>query len=155
MAVYDNYIYRLSTVAPQPVFSIDLPKDLQWSDELTWNVVEQSIDYSLTGSLLIEEGVKQKGRYITLTGLDNMAWITREKGQTLLSMANSPGLVMTLRFLDKDNPANILFTFNTMFRHFEKPAVDIRRILQYDQFEAGAYYIVNSIKLMETLAYGA
>lgn len=154
MAVYDNYIYRLSTVAPQPVFSVDLPKDLQWGDELTWNVVEQSIDYSLTGSLLIEEGVKQKGRYITLTGLDNMAWITREKGQTLLSMANSPGLVMTLRFLDKDNPANVLFTFNTMFRHFEKPAVDIRRILQYDQFEAGAYYIVNSIKLMETLAYG-
>ena len=155
MAVYDDYIYRLSTVAPQPVFSIDLPKDLQWSDELTWNVVEQSVDYSLTGSLLIEEGAKQKGRYITLAGLDNMAWITREKGQTLLSMANSPGLVMTFQFLDKNNPANILFTYNTMFRHFEKPAVDIRRILQYDQFEAGAYYIVNSIKLMETLAYGA
>lgn len=154
MAVYDDYIYRLSTIAPQPIFSVDLPKDLQWADELTWNVVEQSVDYSLTGALLIEEGVKQKGRYITLSGLDNMAWITREKGQTLLSMANSPGLVMTLQFLDKNNPANILFAFNTMFRHFEKPAVDIKRILQYDQFEAGAYYIVNSIKLMETLAYG-
>ena len=154
MAVYDDYIYRLSTIAPQPIFSVDLPKDLQWADELTWNVVEQSVDYSLTGALLIEEGVKQKGRYITLSGLDNMAWITREKGQTLLSMANSPGLVMTLQFLDKNNPANILFAFNTMFRHFEKPAVDIKRILQYDQFEAGEYYIVNSIKLMETLAYG-
>jgi hypothetical protein len=151
--VYDDYIWRLSTVAPQPVFSVDLPKDLQWVDELTWNTVEQSVEYSLTGTLLIEEGVKQKGRFITLEGKDDMAWITRSVGTTLLSMANSPGLVMTLKFVDSANPANVLHTFNTMFRHFEKPAVDIRRILQWDQFETGAWYIVNSIKLMETLPF--
>lgn len=155
MAVYDNYYYKLSTVAPQPVFSVSLPKDLLWPDELTWNTVEQTADYSLTGALLIEEGVKQKGRAITLTGLDNMAWITREAGLTLLAMANSPGLIMTLEYLDSETPFDVLFSFNVMFRHYEKPAVDIKRILQWDQFETGAYYIVNSIKLMETLAYGA
>ena len=154
MAAYDDYYYKLSTIAPQPVFSINLPKDLQWSDELTWNVIEQEVGYSLTGSLLIEEGVKQKGRHITLSGLDNMAWITREQGLVLLAMANSPGLVMTLQFINSVSPFNVLFQHNVMFRHFDKPAVDIKRILQWDQFETGAYYIVNSIKLMETLAYG-
>ena len=154
MAVYDDYIWRLSTVAPQPVFSVDLPKDLQWAEELTWNTVEQSTEYSTSGALLIQEGVKLKGRYITLAGKDDMAWITREQGVTLLSMANSPGLVMTLRFLHPGTMATLL-TFNTMFRHFEKPAVDIKRILHWDQFETGAWYIINSIKLMETLAYGA
>lgn len=155
MAVYDDYIYRLSTVAPQPVFSVDLPKDLQWPDEFTWNKVEQNAEYSIGGNLLTQEGVKLQGRHITLTGIDNMAWITREKAIVLQAMQDSPGLIMTLQFLNSLNNTQILFTKNVMFRLYEKPAVDIKRILQYDQFEAGAWYIVNSIKLMETLAYGA
>ncbi|MCK9348235.1 MAG: hypothetical protein M0P41_04815 [Sphaerochaeta sp.] len=155
MAVYDDYHYKLYSDAPQSVFAVYLPKDLQWADELTWNAVAQSVEYSLTGALLIQEGVKQKGRTITLSGLDNMAWITREVGSTLLSMANTPGLVMTLEFKHKTNLEDVLFSYNVMFRHFEAPAVDIKRILQWDQYEEGAYYIVNSIKLMETTAYGA
>lgn len=151
---YDDYIWRLSTVAPQPVFSVDLPKDLLWSEELTWNTVDQNVEYSLSGALLIQEGVKLKGRMITLVGKDDMAWITREIGLTLLNMSNSPGLVMTLKFLDP-NTQTTLHNFNTMFRHYEKPAVDLKHIKQWDQFESGAWYIINSIKLMETLAYGA
>lgn len=153
MILYDDYIWRLTTAAPQPVFSIDLPKDLQWEDELTWNKVDQSTEFSLTGALLIQEGVRQKGRYITLIGKDDMAWITREVGVSLLAMANSPGLVITCSFLHPGTNT-VLHSFNTMFRHFEKPAVDIKRILHWDQFEPGAWYIVNSIKLMETLAFG-
>lgn len=154
MAVYDDYHYKLYTAVPQSVFTVDLPKDLQWTDEFTWNAVEQSVGYSLTGSLLIEEGVKQKGRYITLAGMDNMAWITREQGTVLLAMANSAGLIMKLEFTNRLAPFDVLFSFDVMFRHFEAPAVDIRRIQHWDQYETGAYYIVNSIKLMETLPYG-
>ena len=145
--LYDGYIYRL--VSTSPAVSIDLPKDLQWVDELTWNKVDQTVEYSLTGALLIQEGVKQKGRYITLNGLDNMAWIDRLKGLALLSLANEPNVVMSLTFLEYANPANVVFSYNVMFRHFEKPAVDIKRILQWDQYEPDAWYIVNSIKLME------
>jgi len=152
---YDDYIYKLTSGPPQASFSLDLPKDLQWVDELTWNAVDQSTEFSLTGALLVQEGVRQKGRYVTLNGLDNMAWITREQGLSLLSMANTPGLILTLKFLDSVNQANVLFSMNVMFRHFEKPAVDIKRILQWDQYETGAWYIINSIKLMETNAYGA
>jgi len=150
---YDDYIYRLSTAAPQPIFSIDLPKDLEWKDELTWGVVDQLVEYSLTGALLIQEGVKQKGRPITLTGKDNMAWITRSQGLILLNMRNSPGLVMKLEFLDKNPPNFALFTFNVMFRHSEG-AVDLSNIKDFDQYEDDAWYIVQAIRLMETTAYG-
>jgi len=150
---YDDYIYRLSTVAPQSVFSIDLPKDLEWKDELNWGTVDQIVEYSLTGALLIQEGVKQKGRPITFTGKDNMAWITREQGLTLLAMRNTQGLVMTLKFLNKNAPASVLFSFNVMFRHSEG-AVDLSNIKDFDQYESDAWYIVNAIRLMETTAYG-
>lgn len=151
---YDDYIYRLSTANPQPIFSIDLPKDLEWKDELNWGVVEQVVEYSLTGALLIQEGVKQKGRAITLTGKDNMAWITRAQGTTLLAMRNSPGLVMKLEFLDKNPPYTALFTFNVMFRHNEG-AIELSNIKDFDAYENDAWYIVQAIRLMETLAYGA
>lgn len=150
MSIYDDYIYRLSTADPQPIFTIDLPKDLQWNDELTWNKVEQNVEYGLTGSLLIQEGSKKKGRYITLAGVDNMAWITREKGIILYDMASTAGLIMTFQFINPTT-SHSLFSYNTQFRHFESPALDIKRILQWDQYDTGAYYIINSIKLMETL----
>jgi len=155
MVVYDDYYYKLYSETPQSVFSVSLPKDLQWADELTWNAVAQSTEYSLTGALLIQEGVRQKGRTITLVGLDNMAWITRDVGLKLLNMANTPGLVMKLKFLSSVHPYPVLFSHNVMFRHFEAPAIDIKRILHWDQYEEGAYYIINSIKLMETIPYGA
>lgn len=154
MAAYDDYVYKLVSDVPQPVFVIELPKDLQWSDELSWNSVEQNVVYSTTGELLIQEGVKKQGRPITLIGLDNMAWLTREQGLILYNMVQSPGLVLTLTFFNKLNPSEVLFSKSVRFRNYEKPALDMRRILHWDQYEAGAWYIVNLIKLMETSAYG-
>lgn len=158
---YDDYVYRLSVVAPQSAFctitlpfSMDLPKDLQWIDEQSWGAVEQSVDYSLTGALLIQEGKKLKGRYITLVGADNMAWITRVQGNDLMVLRDIPTLVMNLKFVDKNNSSNILFSKNVMFRHSEG-ALDLQNIKNFDQYEADAWYIVKTIRLMETLAYGA
>lgn len=151
---YDDYVYRLSSAVPQPIFSIDLPKDLLWSDELTWGPVDQTVEFGLTGALLIQEGVRQKGRPITLTGRDNMAWITRDQGLTLQSMRYSPGLIMTLKFVHKTIAINCKFTMNVMFRHNDG-AVDLSPIKDFDQYETGAWYIVKAIRLMETLAYGA
>ena len=152
--IYDNYIWKITTEAPQPVFSLSLPKDLQWTDEFNWSPVGQNTEFSLTGALLVQEGVKQKGREITLSGLDNMAWITRETAAVLMSMRNTPGLIMTLQFLDYYNVANVLHSFNVIFRQSEG-ALDLKPIKQWDQFEPGAFKIINSIKFMEYLAYGA
>lgn len=51
---------------------ITLPDDVIWPDEFQYNQVEQTRERSLTGGLLIQEGVKQYGRPITLEG-----WLDR------------------------------------------------------------------------------
>jgi len=158
---YDDYVYRISVAAPQSTFctltlpfSIDLPKDLQWTDEPNWGAVEQAVDYSLTGALMIQEGKKQKGRTITLVGADNMAWLTRGEGESLMTLRDIPALVMNLKFVDKNDSNDVLFSKNVMFRHSEG-ALDLQNIKNFDQYEPDAWYIVKAIRLMETLAYGA
>lgn len=62
-----------------------LPSDLVWPDELEWLPVEQSIEFLSEGALLIQEGVKQAGRPITLTG-----FLSRAQLQALRVMAATP-----------------------------------------------------------------
>lgn len=48
--------------------TITLPTDLNWTDEYKWTPVVQSQEYAISGSLIVEEWVKQAGRPITLQG---------------------------------------------------------------------------------------
>jgi hypothetical protein len=48
--------------------SIILPATLVWEDELTWTPIVQSVTPSLTGAPIIQIGVWQAGRPITLVG---------------------------------------------------------------------------------------
>lgn len=45
---------------------IVLSDDLEWTDEFGWSSVEQSKEYTIGGSLIIQEGTKLAGRPITL-----------------------------------------------------------------------------------------
>ncbi len=45
-----------------------LPPTLVWEDEIPWSPVEQTVERSLTGALIVQEAVKLGGRPITLTG---------------------------------------------------------------------------------------
>ena len=47
-----------------------------WIDEFDWQPVEKALEYSLTGALLIDVGVKQAGRPITLQGSEDAGWLT-------------------------------------------------------------------------------
>lgn len=60
-----------------------LPNDLLWTDELSWTPVVATNTYTLTGSLIIEQGVRQAGRPITLQADPDMAWVTRTTVETL------------------------------------------------------------------------
>lgn len=40
--------------------------DMEWTDEFGWSPVEQSKEYTIGGSLIIQEGIKLAGRPITL-----------------------------------------------------------------------------------------
>lgn len=46
--------------------SIELDDQFEWADEFDWDPVAQEQERSLTGALLVQEGVKLHGRPITL-----------------------------------------------------------------------------------------
>lgn len=76
--------------------TLTLPDALNWVDELSWSPVQQTKTYTTTGALLIEEGVRQAGRPITLEGSQDTTWCTRDMVLTLRTWASAPGAVMTL-----------------------------------------------------------
>ena len=76
-----------------------LPDDLIWVNEFDWNAVEQSVERSLNGALLVQEMAKQKGQSIELNG-ENSGWLTRAQVLELQLMAQSPNKIMTLILAD-------------------------------------------------------
>ena len=79
--------------------TVTLPDALNWTDEYSWSPVQQTTTYTTTGALLIEEGVKQAGRPITLEGAMDSTWCTRALVDQLRAWAAQTGmlLVLTLR----------------------------------------------------------
>lgn len=76
--------------------TITLPEDLFWDAEFEWTPVVQSREYTLTGSLIVEEAVKQAGREIVLAGDDSTSWIDKSTLDDLIASTHIPGLVMIL-----------------------------------------------------------
>lgn len=75
--------------------TIDLPPDLQWTDEFDWSDVEQTKEYSLTGALIVQQGVKAKGRPFTLQS-NGASWVKRSVVELLQTFYNTPDTVFTL-----------------------------------------------------------
>lgn len=69
---------------------------LDWADEYAWSPVQQSTGYSTTGALLVDVGLKEAGRPITLQGGDTKAWISRALCDTLQAWAKLPGVKFDL-----------------------------------------------------------
>lgn len=67
-----------------------------WVDEYAWSPVQQTKTYTTTGALLIEEGVKQSGRPITLEGAIEKTWCPRSMIDQLHAWAATPGIVLSL-----------------------------------------------------------
>lgn len=70
--------------------ALTLPDDLLWVDEHAWTPAVVSVSYLLTGALLVESALRQKGRLITLQGAADMAWVTRQTLNTLYDWAAQP-----------------------------------------------------------------
>lgn len=64
-----------------------LPDDLLWSDEHSWSPTVSSSSYLITGALLIQSATRQAGRFITLVGAPDMAWVTRATVEQLRQWA--------------------------------------------------------------------
>ncbi|MEW6487658.1 MAG: hypothetical protein AB1578_07060 [Thermodesulfobacteriota bacterium] len=97
---------------PHVLGGVTLPADLLWVDEFAWTPVEQAREYTLDGSLILEEAVMQAGRPITLASGPDRAWVTRTTVAALYALAQAPAaLALTLH----DGRA-----FSVVFRHAER-----------------------------------
>lgn len=85
-----------------------LPSGLQWQDEFQWSAIEQTSEYSIGGALVIQEGVKQTGRPITLFGGSDGAWITRSQLIELRTIAEQAGKILILNLWGQ--VFNVMFT---------------------------------------------
>ncbi len=94
-----------------------LPNDLLWTDELSWTPVMATNTYTLTGSLIIEQGVRQAGRPITLQAEPDMAWVTRTTVETLRAWSAIAGRRFKLVL---EYPTDVR-QFLVVFRHDGDP----------------------------------
>ena len=75
--------------------SLELPADMRWRDEFDWQALAQSsVQYSLGGSAIIQQGTMLAGRPVTLGG--EWIWLDRATLTTLAAWADVPELEMTL-----------------------------------------------------------
>jgi hypothetical protein len=111
--------------------TLTLPTDLIWIDEFDWTPVQQTQTYSITGALIIESGVKQAGRPITLSGDNSSAVISRADLKTLQTkLATNSTMVLTL---------NDARTFNVIFNHSKNP-IEAKSWIDYsDPIDADFY----------------
>jgi len=128
--------------------AIALPDGLRWSDEHAWSPVAQSVEYSLTGALIVEEATKQAGRPITLVGGIRFAWMAKAALEFLMAAmdaAPESGLTLTLH----DSRA-----FTVLPRYGADGAVSahpVPRVLDSGFADPGDedWYYVDEIRLME------
>lgn len=79
--------------------TIELPQDLRWIDEHDWQAVLQTQpERTLSGAQIIQQGVKQAGRPITLSA-DNV-WISLATVRKLRDWTDVPELKMTYTHYD-------------------------------------------------------
>lgn len=79
--------------------TLELPADMRWRDEFDWQALAQSsVQYSLGGSAIIQQGTMLAGRPVTLGG--EWIWLDRATLETLSAWADVPELEMTLTHPD-------------------------------------------------------
>lgn len=104
--------------------TLALDADLLWDDEFTWAPVEQAVEYSLTGALVVDTAARQSGRPITLRNEDDRSgWITRGDMAQLQSWAAAPGQQLTLTLRGT--------AYTVIFRHHGAGPFEARALVHY------------------------
>lgn len=119
--------------------TVQLPDSLAWADEYTWAPVEQSVQRTLTGALIVTTTARTVGRPITLAQqADGAPWVLRTVLEQLRAWAAVPGqaLVLTLRGV----------ALNVMWRH-QDVAIEATPVMPYADVAAGDAYRVQ-LRLM-------
>lgn len=121
--------------------TITLNPDLLWGDELSWHPVEQSVERTVTGALVVDVNSRVGGRPITLSPEDDRSgWMARSVVDALRNWAAVPGKTLTLTL--RGTPRTV------MFRHHDGAAIEARPVIHYSDVESEDQYLC-TLRLME------
>jgi hypothetical protein len=121
--------------------TLDLPDDLYWSDEASWQPVVQTAERTITGALVVQTHARIAGRPITLQPeAENSAWITRATLVTLMAWASIPGCEMLLSHRG--------ISYNVVWRHQDGEVIQATPVVHYADVQTGDYYTA-TLSLME------
>jgi hypothetical protein len=121
--------------------TLTLHPDLYWDDEATWQPVEQRVERTITGALIVSVATRQAGRPITLQPEDDRsAWTSRAVVDQLRNWAAVPGqeLTLTLRGTAR----------TVIFRHHDGNAIDATPVVHFNDVDSADFYRC-TIRLME------
>lgn len=94
-----------------------LDEQFVWMDEYSYcNVITAQAIYTLTGAMIIEQGIKKAGRPISLSG--EHVWATRQLLATLHDIWQTPNLTCQLHHPD-GRQFVVLLTDITNIRHVQ------------------------------------
>lgn len=121
--------------------TITLSSDLQWQEEFSFAPVQQQVDRSITGALIVQATATVKGEPITLKPIDDSsAWMPLTTVQNLLGWAAVPLKTMTLSmtgYADK----------SVIFRH-QDGAHEAQPVVFYADPDGSDFFSV-TLRLME------
>lgn len=123
---------------------VALSNSFLWTDELAWTPVIAAATYTLTGALVIEQGLMQAGRPITIEPPDeSMAWMKRSDVLILQGWAAEPTLQMKLVLEYPDDTRE----FTVVFRH-QDGALDAKPVKGFGGHDPDEWFNV-TIRLIE------
>lgn len=120
--------------------TVELHPDLLWADENNWFPVEQKVQRTLTGALIVSTATRIAGRPYTLQPEDaSSAWLPRAELETLRQWAAGAGQVLQLTLRGQ--------VHDVIFRH-QDGAIDAEPIQHMSDTASGDWYLV-TVRLME------
>ena len=113
--------------------AVSLPDSLQWVNEYEHNQVEQEIERSLTGALLVQEGAKTFGRPIHMVGGLNGGWILKSTADAMRALEATAGAIMECTLPDGS-------THSVIFDRSQGPAFKSQMIMRFAYPDADTWY---------------
>lgn len=107
--------------------------DLVWADEFAWAPVQQTVERTITGALVVQTAGMTAGRPITLAAEDDSSgWLTRAVLDQFKVWAAVPGRTMTLVYRGE--------TRTVIWRH-QDTAIDAAPVVFYSgPVQTGDFY---------------
>lgn len=120
--------------------SLALPIDLMWADQYAWAPVEQTVERSITGALIVQASTRVAGMPITLQSSDDSsAWIELSAVQQLMTWAATPLQQMTLTIAGVARAV--------IFRH-QDGALEAKPVVFYNDQQSDDNYLA-TLRFME------